>query len=216
MVKGDFQDVLLSPLETYQEGLAFFAGKGMMQNALRRLAADLESHGIDYCVIGAVALNQHGYKRFTVDIDLLLSKEGLERFRRDLVGKGYRPAFEGAMKRFRAVEENIPIDVVLAGEYPGDGKPKPVQFPQPSRESTTIAGVRTLRLEKLVELKLASGMTAPDRVKDLADVQELIRALRLEAGFAEKLDPYVRARFLELQQAVAQASDREHTEENHP
>jgi hypothetical protein len=64
-------------------------------------------------------------------------------------------------------------------------------------------------LEKLIELKLASGMTAPDRVKDLGDVQELIRVLRLDRGFAEKLDPYVRARFLELQQGVAQAADRE-------
>jgi len=108
------------------------------------------------------------------------------------------------------VEENIPIDVVTAGEYPGDGKPKPVQFPEPADASVTIAGVRTLRLEKLIELKLASGMTAPDRVKDLGDVQELIRTLRLDRGFAETLHPYVRARFLDLQQGVAQASDREH------
>jgi len=209
MVKSDFQDVLLCPLETYQEGLAFFAGKGMMQSTLQRLAADLEERGIHYCVIGAVALNLHGYKRFTVDIDLLLSDEGLRRFREELAGRGYRPAFEGATKRFRAVEENIPIDVITAGEYPGDGRPKPVQFPEPQDASVTIAGIRTLRLEKLIELKLASGMTAPDRIKDLGDVQEVIRALRLDRDFAEKLDPYVRGRFLELQQAVAQARDRD-------
>ncbi len=207
MVNGDFQDVLSSALETYEEGLAFFAGKGMMHNTLKRLTADLEECGIDYCVIGAVALNQHGYKRFTVDIDLLLSKEGLRRFREELTGRGYRPASEGATKRFRAVEENVPIDVVTAGEYPGDGKPKPVQFPEPADASVTIAGVRTLRLEKLIELKLASGMTAPDRVKDLGDVQELIRTLRLDRDFAEKLDPYVRTKFLELQNGVAQATD---------
>ena len=209
MTKGDFQDVLLSPLETYQEGIALFSGKGMMRSALERLAADLEERGIDYCVIGAVALNQHGYKRFTIDIDLLLSKEGLERFRQELTGRGYRPAFEGAKKRFRAVKENIPIDVVTAGEYRGDGKPKPIRFPEPADASVTIAGIRTLRLEKLVELKLASGMTAPDRLKDLADVQELIRALRLDRGFAARLHPSVRERFLELQQAVVTAEDRE-------
>jgi len=209
MAKGDFQDVLQSPLETYEEGLAFLAGKGIMQSTLERLAADLEEHGIDYCVIGAVALNQHGYKRFTIDIDLLMSKEGLLRFREELAGRGYRPAFEGATKRFRAVKENVPIDVVTAGEYPGDGRPKPVQFPEPADASVTIAGVRTLRLEKLIELKLASGMTAPDRVKDLGDVQELIRVLRLDRSFAENLHPYVRERFLELQQGVAQAGDRD-------
>ncbi len=208
MDRVDFQDVLASPLETYREGMAFFAGKGMMRNTLQRLAADLEDRGIDYCVIGAVALNQHGYKRFTVDIDLLLSKEGLERFRQELVGRGYRPAIEGAMKRVRAVAENIPIDIITAGEYPGDGKPKPVRFPEPADESITLAGVRTLRLERLIELKLASGMTDADRIKDLGDVQEVIRTLRLERDFAEKLDPYVRGRFLELQHAVAQAEER--------
>ncbi len=202
MVKSDFQRVLSSPLETYDEGLAFFAGKGLMHSALRRLAADLDRHGIDYCLIGAVALNQHGYKRFTVDIDLLVSPEGLERFRAELVGRGYRPAFEGATKRFRVVEENIPIDVITAGEYPGDGRPKPVRFPSPAESSVTIEGIRTLRLEKLIELKLASGITAPDRLRDLADVQEVIRALRLPPEFAEKLDPYVRAKFLDLHRGV--------------
>ena len=36
-----------------------------------------------------------------------------------------------------------------------------------------------LSLPKLIELKLASGMTAPGRLKDLADVQELIWTLEL-------------------------------------
>lgn len=35
-------------------------------------------------------------------------------------------------------------------------------------------GVQTITLEKLIELKLASGMSASDRLRDLADVQELI------------------------------------------
>ena len=48
-------------------------------------------------------------------------------------------------------------------------------------------------------------MTAADRVKDLADVQEVIRVLRLDRDFAEKLNPYVRGRFLELHQGVAEA-----------
>src|SRR5262245_20077766 len=77
----DFQQILDSPLLTWQEGFDFFQGKGMINNALHRLVADLEKHGIDYNLIGAVALNQHGYQRFTVDIDLLLSPEGCKSFR---------------------------------------------------------------------------------------------------------------------------------------
>ena len=61
-----------------------------------------------------------------------------------------------------------------------------------------------LPLPKLVELKLASGMTAPHRLKDLADVQELIRVASLPRELADDLDPYVREKYLELWRTVQQ------------
>jgi hypothetical protein len=203
--RADFEQILSSPTEAYEEGLRFFMGKSLLNNALRRIASDLDSHGIDYTVIGAIALNQHGYRRFTEDIDLVLTKEGLEKFREELIGLGYRPAFEGSTRKFRTAAENVPIEIITAGEYPGDGLPKPVKFPDPSESFVVIDGVKTVTLEKLIELKLASGMTAPDRLKDLADVQELIKVKSLDAAFAERLDSSVRGRFLELQEAVQQA-----------
>jgi hypothetical protein len=66
-----------------------------------------------------------------------------------------------------------------------------------------IGGIRCLRLEKLIELKLASG-TAPGRRRDLADVLELIRLLRLPAEFAERVDPSVRPLYDELWVEVQQ------------
>ena len=203
--RADFQQILSSPTETYEEGLRFFMGKSLLNNALRRIALDLDSHGIDYSAIGAIALNQHGYRRFTEDIDLLLTKKGLEKFRQELIGLGYRPAFEGSTRRFRTAAENVPIEIITAGEYPGDGLPKPVKFPDPGESFVVIDGIKTVTLEKLIELKLASGMTAPDRLKDLADVQELIKVKSFDASFAERLDSSVRGRFLELQEAVQQA-----------
>jgi len=152
-----------------------------------------------------VALNQYGYRRFTEDIDLLLTPEGLERFREELIGLGYRPAFEGAQRQFRSSAENVRIEIVTSGEFPGDGKPKPVSFPTPSEATTEIDGIRTITLEKLVELKLASGMTAPHRLRDLADVQELIKVRELDADFAKRLDRSVQDKFLELQRTVSQA-----------
>jgi hypothetical protein len=191
--------------ELYAEGLRYFMGQGSLNNALAQLCADLERHGIDYMVIGAVALMAHGYPRFTEDIDLVLTREGLETFHRELVGLGYAPAFAGARKRLRATSGGVPVEVIVAGEYPGDGRPKPVSFPEPASASVEIDGVQVVTLEKLVELKLASGMTAPDRLKDLADVQELIKARGLGSDFAEKLDPYVREQYLKLWQAVESA-----------
>jgi|SRR6266849_1066970 len=190
--------------ETYEEGLRYFMGSGSVNKTLKRLASDLKEHNIDYVVIGAVALLAHGYPRFSEDIDLVMTREGLEKFHSELVGLGYAPVFPQARKRLRATEEGISIDVMLAGEYPGDGKPKPVAVPDPKTAAVEIEGVRFVTLEKLIELKLASGMTAPDRLKDLADVQELIKARALPSEFAERLDPYVRAKFLELYETIKQ------------
>lgn len=55
-----------------------------------------------------------------------------------------------------------------------------------------------ISLPKLVELKLASGMTNPGRLKDLSDVLELIKVLNLTADFGDQLDPYVRPKFSDL------------------
>lgn len=202
----DFQQIIESPVLAYQEGLRFFMGEGTLNETLRRVAKDLENHGIEYVVIDAVALNNHGYRRFTEDIDLLLTKKGLEKFKSELIGRGYRPAFEGATKRFRTTEENVTIEVITSGEYPGNGKPKPIVFPNPNENTVEIDGIKIVTLEKLIELKLASGMTAPHRLKDLADVQELIKTKNLTADFAEKLDPFVREKFTQLQKAVAEAN----------
>jgi hypothetical protein len=192
--------------ELYAEGQRYFMGQGKLNNALARLVADLNEHGIDYLVIGAVALTAYGYRRFTEDIDVILTREDLDKFHRELIGLGYAPAFEGARKRLRSTRDGAPIEVIAAGEYPGDGKPKPVRFPDPAEAPVEIDGVKFPTLEKLIELKLASGMTAPDRLKDLADVQELIKIRGLSRHFAEKLNPYVREKYLELLAAVQKGS----------
>lgn len=194
-----------SVVERYAEGLRYFMGEGSLNNTLAQITGDLKEHGIDYMVIGAVALMAHGYPRFTEDIDLVLTVDGLEQFHKELIGLGYAPAFPGARKRIRSTRDGVTIEVMTTGEYPGDGQPKPVRMPEPKNASVEIDGVRFVSLEKLIELKLASGMTASDRLKDLADVQELIKIKNLSLDFAARLDPYVRDKFVELCGAVIQA-----------
>ncbi len=193
-----------SVIDLYAEGLRYFMGQGSLNNTLAQLTNDLKEHRINYMVIGAVALLAHGYPRFTEDIDLVLTPEGLEAFHRELIGMGYVPAFAGAKKRLRSTRDGVTIEVMTTGEYPGDGKPKPVSIPDPSTASTEIDGIWIVTFAKLIELKLASGMTAPHRLKDLADVQELIKIRRLQPEFVEQLDPYVRGKFLELYETVKQ------------
>jgi hypothetical protein len=76
-------------------------------------------------------------------------------------------------------ETGVSVDFLIAGEFPGDGRPKPVSFPNPGSVARSETSVRVLDLRTLIELKLASGMSSPDRLQDLADVLSLIRANRL-------------------------------------
>src|SRR5262245_46512839 len=157
-----------------REASAYFAGKGQLQSTLRRLAQRLAAEEIPYALLGGLALAELGYPRLTEDIDLLLRPDGLEQFHQRLVGRGYRPAFSGAVKTFRDTETGVRIEIITTGEYPGDGLPKPVTFPDPMGPGVAqeIEGVWVITLEKLIELKLASGLTAPHRLRDLADVQD--------------------------------------------
>jgi len=190
-----------------REATRFFMGESDVQRALEKVARLLEEDGIPYAIIGAMALNAYGYRRVTVDVDLLLTPEGLAMFKAKHLGLGYVQKFPGS-KGIRDTENGVPIDVVLAGEYPGDGLPKPVAFPDPALAAVRGERIALLPLPRTIELKLASGMTAPHRLKDLADVIEIIRILRLPAGLAEELDPYVREKYRELWRA-AQAEERE-------
>jgi hypothetical protein len=53
-------------------------------------------------------------------------------------------------------------------------------------------------MTRFIELKLASGMVAPHRGKDLVDLQELIKSAVLPVSVADELDPWDRTKFLEL------------------
>ncbi|MBI1814516.1 MAG: nucleotidyltransferase family protein [Deltaproteobacteria bacterium] len=187
---------------TLREASEFFMGRGDLRATMKRLAERFAAEGIAYAVIGGMALGEHGYVRMTDDVDILVTQNGLERFAEQCVGLGYAPTHVGAERAFRDVETEVRIKVWVAGEYPGDGKPKPVMFPDPSTVAIEAAGIRVVSLPRLIELKLASGMTAPDRLRDLADVQELIRAEALDEKFAEQLDESVRSKFSELARAT--------------
>ncbi len=98
-----------------------------------------------------MALNEYGYQRTTADVDVLLTADGLARFKARVLGRGYVEKFPGSRG----------------------------------------ARVALLPLPTLIELKLASGMTAPHRLKDLAD----------------DLNEFVRPKYLELWQAMQNHPD---------
>jgi hypothetical protein len=194
------QDLRHGGNQMLREASAYFAGEGRLHSTLQRLAERLDREGIAYGLLGGLALAEHGYPRLTEDIYLLRTASGLERFRERLVGRGYRPSFSGAQKTFRDTSTGVRIEIVTTGEYPGDGPPKPVAFPNPEAPGTTVEveSTRAVSLETLITLKLASGTSAPHRLRDLADVQDLIVRLGLPLGLADSLDPSVRKPYRDL------------------
>lgn len=143
---------------------------------------------------------RHGLRRFTEAVELLVTKSDLKLIHEKLVGLGFVPPFKNS-KQLRDTELGVRIEFLTAGDFPGDGKAKPVAFPDPSTVSFEADDVSYVTLPTLVELKLASGMTGPGRLKDIADVQELIKVLDLPLDFGKGLDPYVQGKFNELWKA---------------
>ena len=175
----------------------FFMGKADVQQAARRLAERLDELQVPYALVGGLAVAAHGHVRVTMDVDVLLTGEGLTRFKDASLGLGWVEKFRGS-KGVRDVQYNVPIDVILTGEYPGDGEVKPIRFPDPADVAVPIDGMSVVSLPVLIELKLTSGMSAPDRLQDLADVIELVRANSLPRNFCEQLDGHVVPKFEEL------------------
>ncbi len=189
-----------------QEVDAFFAGGSKVHRTLARVEHALQELGVDFALVGGLAVYAHGHQRLTGDVNILVTSQGLERFRTHLLGRGYAEKFPGS-RGVRDAETGVPIDFLIAGDYPGDGKPKAIRFPDPSAIQKPEAGMRVVDLRTLLELKLASGMTAPDRLQDLADVITLIRANELTPDFGAQLDASVGDKYTELWQVAQTPRD---------
>lgn len=204
--------------------------------AARAVGAALAAAGVPYAVAGAVACHAHGHARATCDVDVLINREDLPRLRAALLGLGWAARYAGARRALRDAARGVDVDVLVSGDFPGDGLPKPVAFPRvaPTRgggvgaaapppppprppgvlppeleeDPEDAGGVAVLPLVPLIEMKLASGASAPHRRKDLADVQALITANALPRAFADELHAYVKADFVRLWDEVEDARKR--------
>jgi hypothetical protein len=197
----------------FWEGVAaaeeFFMRTGPVHQAMAKIVGILDELAIPYAVIGGMALNEYGYQRVTVDVDILLTDASLKRFKDVWLGRGYVEKFPGS-RGVRDTEFGVPIDFVLAGHYPGDGKPKAVRFPDPEGLAQRgESSISLLPISKVIELKLASGMSSLDRAKDLGDVVELIRRVKLPREMANELDASVRDKYVEAWDAVQNANSSE-------
>jgi hypothetical protein len=169
------------------EGSMHFEGTSAVHRTLKRLAHRLDELNVDYAIAGDMALFFHGYRRFTEHVDVLVTPDGLQTIHESFEGLGYVRSFEKS-KNLRDAETGVKINLLVTGEYPGNGKPGPIAFPDPATSREVIEAVNVLELPRLIELKLASGISATYRMRDLDDVQRLIQVLGLPYSFGGQLD----------------------------
>ena len=154
------------------------------------LCAAMAALNIPCAVAGGVAVSAHGYQRSTRDVDVIVSPEGLEKFKDWGVGRGWVNRFKGS-RNMRDNTKDVGVDIILTTD-------RPVTVPSPELTVSNRDGLPVLPLPKLIELKLATAKLNEKRKKDLRDVSGLIQTNELTSEYAQYLDPSVRDSFLEL------------------
>lgn len=184
----------------------FFAKAGPVYETYLRITQLLNELTIPYAVIGGMALNAHGYVRATIDVDILVNVSDVLRIQNAASELGFMLRLP-SRKNLRDTKTGVKVDLFCAGDFPGDGKPGAIEFPNPATCAVQIDGVSHIRLEDLINLKLAAGMGSVVRIRHCADAMELIKICKLKEEFAAQLHPYVREKYLEYWRAVRDEPD---------
>jgi hypothetical protein len=182
-------------MQTAESTYRMLANQTLWDTAVDCHAA-LHAAGIPHAIVGGVAVCLHGYRRNTVDLDLLVRRDDQARIRAVLESSGYTWSTEQA--EFRA-PSGVPVQFLVSGERAGKGAE--VYLPEPDTTGVTveIEGLAVLDLARLIETKLACGLGSPRRThRDLADVVELIAANQLGRSFARHLHKSLRSDFRKL------------------
>ena len=169
----------------------FFEGRDEVHKSLRRLVKRLDAADIAYVVVGGMAVFAHGYRRTTNDVDILLTAAGFAEFRKRYVPRNYT-AEASRPQRLTDKTNQITVDVLLTGLFPGSGRAGPIAYPDPADVCERMHDVATVNLVTLVQLKLAAR-----RFQDFADVVHLIRANKLDESYLKRLHPSLHRDFIE-------------------
>jgi hypothetical protein len=168
---------------------------GIVESA-RAAVATLAEHDIPHLIVGGLAVQEYGYPRVTIDVDIVVPDvlEAVEFLTASLTGPFYRVA--GVLDRVEDRRNGVLIDLLPAGKVLKQGCKVP--FPEPS---TVAEQFQIVGLEELIALKLDSWAGSPvSRHKDKTDVIELIKYRKLSRDLA--VNPVVRALYTETWDAL--------------
>ncbi len=161
-----------------------------------------QQSSIPHSICGGVAVCLHGYQRNTTDVDVIISSNDSSSVKELLLAESF--LWDEELAEFRS-PSGVPVQFLIAGQSAGKGTE--VKIPEPQGESNVeeLEGLSVVRLSRLIEMKLASGLGSMRRThRDFADVVELIAVRKLDGSFARLLHKSLRPTFRELVHRVAQ------------
>lgn len=165
----------------------------------------LNSSGIAYAVCGGVAVCLHGYQRNTIDLDLVIRAEDRDSVRQLLTMEGF--LWDAEHAEFRT-SDGIAVQFLIAGQKAGKGSEVVIAEPIGDLNVEQMEGLSVVRLSRLIEMKIACGMSNLRRThKDFADVVELISVRNLDGSFARFLHPSLRPAYRELVRNASASDD---------
>lgn len=152
---------------------------GVVQTA-RDAVETLAHFEIPHLIVGGIAVQEHGYPRVTIDVDIVVpdALEAVEFLTANVSGPFIRiPVRQDGVEDRR---NHVIVDLLPGGAVLRPGNKVP--FPFPTKVADTL---QLVTLEELVSLKLDSWFGAPlRRLKDRADVVELILRRKLPRNLA--------------------------------
>jgi hypothetical protein len=177
----------LVPFHEQAELLRESSGSNIERSLLKAVKV-LALFRIPHYVCGGFAVQEHGYPRFTIDVDIIVPDVDLAREK--LCMNGFK---ENPGSKMTVTDRDTKVEIDL---LPGGGKvdPGPLSLPVPAHVSDKP---QILTLEGLISSKLSTYMgRGIERAQDYADVVKLIQANRLPREFG--IDPRVRDLYLEM------------------
>ena len=172
-----------------------------VQTARDLVVKTLRDAGIPYRLIGGVAGNDFGVPVRTFDVDVVVSArrwgEAVSALRSVSVDSKYMGLRGESFDAILTLPSGIKVEVFPSGVTAAEiAKMRNRYRRHPAGEVTLSLGGNVLA--HWVQSKLASGLSATDRARDLSAVQDAIKVLKLPRGFAARLDPSVRREYLRL------------------
>lgn len=154
----------------------------------------LKLFGIAHYVCGGFAVQEHGYPRFTVDVDIIVPDVALAIEKLSMNGFKANP---GSKMTVTDRETKVEVDLLPGGKKVDPG---PLTLPMPTHVSDKP---QLLTLERLISSKLSTYMgRGIDRTQDYADVVKLVQANHLPRDYG--VDSKVRDEYHKIWDALHQ------------